>query len=221
MSKFHLYTCLILFFACFHTLNAQNSSENQGYLSWSSKTAKSVGKSWRNRGRAGGFFDTRILSTNDSFNYKLRATLMSPEAIRAASRIEQLNNRLSDKETIELVDKAEANNNLVVIVEIDPREGSGVIPRDWSAFLGGKGLASKHQVRGKVTNSLRKNKAFNFFGKRDYDYDIFWVSFSLDNSKWSEIPEKLELSVRIKQKEGRVSWKTSLPLKERLKNILH
>ena len=77
------------------SLLAQNNSENskESYLSWSAQQATKIRESWRIKGRVGGLFDMRVLSTDKSFNYKLRATLMSPEAVRATARIEQINNR--------------------------------------------------------------------------------------------------------------------------------
>src|SRR6185436_17326508 len=38
-------------------------------------------------------------------------------------------------ETKRLVEEAEAVEGMVVLVEIDPREGSGVIPDDWLAVV--------------------------------------------------------------------------------------
>jgi hypothetical protein len=81
------------------------------------------------------FFDTRILSTNRSYNYKLSATWLTPEIIRARARATQLSGFLSDASTEELVTEAGAAGDTVILVEIDPREGSGVIPLEWGAFL--------------------------------------------------------------------------------------
>ena len=52
---------------------------------------------------------------------------MTPEAIRAAARLEQLKRHLTDSETRELVMEAEKPDGLVAFIEINPREGSGVI----------------------------------------------------------------------------------------------
>ena len=38
----------------------------------------------------GGWLDTRILSTEHSYNYKLRATWLTPEVIRATARLAQV-----------------------------------------------------------------------------------------------------------------------------------
>ena len=205
-------------------LFAQSNSiaENSEFLSWNAKTAQSIGESWRVKGRVGGFFDTRIISTNNSFNYKLRATLMSPEAIRAAARMEQIRSRLTNDETKKLVAEAE-QENLVVIVEIDPREGSGIIPNDWRAFIGSPN-SSGDLIRGNSNSNLRNNKAFQSVSKRDYDYDMFWISFSLfdknGNPLWKSVPNELELIVGIKDKEGRVTWKVTNDMKLRIENLL-
>ena len=77
----------------------------------------------------GGRLDTRILSREHSYNYKLRATWLTPEVIRATARLAQVRNWLSVEETLALVAEAEAAGDTVILVEIDPREGSGVVPR--------------------------------------------------------------------------------------------
>ena len=219
---FYLSFIVIAFSIHLFAQSKPNDNDTQ-FLSWDAKTAQSIGESWRVKGRVGGFFDTRILSTNNSFNYKLRATLMSPEAIRAAARIEQIRSRLTNAETKKLVAEAE-QENLVIIVEIDPREGSGIIPNDWRAFIGAPNSSSDDLIRGNSNNNLRNNKALQSVSKRDYDYDVFWISFPLFNkngdSLWKVVPNELELVVGIKDKEGRVTWKVTNELRLRIENLL-
>lgn len=198
-----------------------NSSSQ--FLNWDKKTAFSIGESWLVKGRVGGFFDGRILETNKSYNYKLRATLMSPEAIRAAARLEQISSRLTDEETKNLIVEAE-QENLVILVELDPREGSGVIPNDWRAIIHSKNSAAGKTIRGIEKNSLRNYKALQSVIKRDYDYEVFWISFSLTDKNgaplWDSVPNELELIVGIKEKEGRISWKVTEELRLRIENLL-
>ena len=103
------------------------------YLSWPADRAETVIRAMDKDGRVGGRFDTRILSTNRSYNYKLSATWLTPEVIRARARLAQLDGYLSDEATQQLVSEAEAAGDTVFLVEIDPREGSGVIPLGWRA----------------------------------------------------------------------------------------
>ncbi|HXG82682.1 MAG TPA: hypothetical protein VNI84_01525 [Pyrinomonadaceae bacterium] len=193
------------------------------FLTWDKAKALSLGESWLVKGRVGGFFDGRILETNKSYNYKLRATLMSPEAVRAAARMEQIRSRLSEDETKNLVAEAE-QENLVVLVEIDPREGSGVIPNDWRAFLHSKNSVVRESIRGVNNSNLRNHKALQSVVKRDYDYDMFWVSFSLLDKNgaplWKSVPNELELIVGIREKEGKVTWKVTDELRLRIENLL-
>ena len=196
------------------------------FLSWNQKEAVKFGEVWRVNGRIGGYFDFRIKSTDKAFNYKLRATLMTPEAIRATARFEQLRNSLTNDETLNLVAKAESEKSLVVLVEIDPREGSGVIPEDWRVLLHPKGLdeTSNRPVRGIKKQSLRDVTALKGVAKRDYDYDVFWIVFPLkdENGKpyWLTVPSELELVVGIYNKEGRVTWKVTDALKTRIETLL-
>ncbi len=151
---------------------------------------------------------------------------MSPEAIRATARIEQINNQLSDKETNALVIAAEKFNSLIVLIEIDPREGSGVIPNSWRALLKPKDAEqnSSSAIRGINRNDLGEIVALKGSVNRDYDYDLFTVEFLLKdadgNPLWNTVPAEIELTVRIYNKEGRVSWKISEALKTRIENLI-
>ena len=198
---------------------------SEDYLAWSAQHTTDVGKSWRANGRVGGAFDMRVIHTEHAYNYKLRATLLTPEAIRAAARLEQLRNRLSDEQTRALVAEADVPERLVVLVELDAREGSGVIPLDWRASLLPKGAKtdSPDAVGGASTPSLRNVKALAGVARRDYAYDIFWVAFPLTGQKGEALfqptVDALDLVVGIYNKEGRVSWRLSESLRQRLKTL--
>jgi hypothetical protein len=179
------------------------------FLSSSARQAEAIGREMYKKGRVGGFWDTRKLKTERAYNYKLAATWMTPDAIRATARQVQLRSRLADGEAQALVKEAEAAGDTVVIVEIDPREGSGVIPNDWEAFLQPKGRPEA-AVRGTVAPRLRNVKALAGVLRRNYDYDRFWVTFSLTGEDgkplFSLADQEAELVVRILDKEGHVDW---------------
>ena len=67
------------------------------------KRAREIALSTRINGQVGKSFDLRITSTDRSYNYKLRASWMTPEVIRANARLLQLTRRLSDGRTDALV----------------------------------------------------------------------------------------------------------------------
>ena len=100
--------------ACFAALfgppaaGGQSSTQSDAYLTWSTKRAELVGSSMYKTGRVGGFFDTRGLRTDRSYNYKLAATWLTPEVIRASSRLAQLRSRLPAEAARKLVAEAEA-----------------------------------------------------------------------------------------------------------------
>ncbi len=179
------------------------------YLTWTAKQAETVGEQAYKKGRVGGIFDTRLLKTDRSYNYKLAATWLTPDVIRATARLAELRDRLTDAETRALVTEAEAAGDTVVMVEIDPREGSGVIPSDWQAFLQPKGRPDV-AVRGTIAPKLREVKALAGVLRRNYDYDRFWVVFPLKASDgralFGPADREAELVVRIYDKEGRVEW---------------
>ena len=203
-------------FAGAHATRAQSGGE---YLSWSMSRAETVGRSAYQRGRVGGFFDTRILSTNRAYNYRLAATWFTPDVIRASARLAQLRSRLSDDATRALVQEAEAAGDTVVLVEIDPREGSGVIPPTWEAFLQPRDLPDR-AVAGTVVPALRNVRAFAGTMRRNYDYDQFWVVFPLAGADGAPLfpaeAQEAELVVRIHDKEGRVQWPIPDVIRQRL-----
>ena len=216
---------LLMLFTLGDLKGAAASEQDQAFLSWNKGHAVSIGKSMREKGRIGGLFDFRIIHTEHSYNYKLRATWLTPEVIRASAKMEQINSYLSDQETLELVAEAEAAGDTVILVEIDPREGSGVIPGDWLAVLQPKGLPEGETggVRGESKPALRKAKALAGVMKRDYNYDVFWVVFPLVNDRgetlFSDSVKEAELLVRINGKEGRVDWTIPFSIRHRAKAI--
>jgi len=195
------------------------------YLTWTAEQAVNIGKAGRVNGRVGGAFDLRVIHTEHSYNYKLRATLMTPEVIRATARLEQLRLHLTNEQTRLLVKEAEQVNGLVALVEIDAREGSGVIPLDWRSSLqpGGSKSDSPDSISGTSTPSLRNVKALSGVARRDYAYDIFWVIFPVTNPEgkpiWEHAPDRIDLVVGIYNKEGRVTWPVSNSLRQRLNSL--
>ena len=183
--------------------------EREAYLTWSAKQAEAVGRSMHQTGRVGGFWDTRMLKTERSYNYKLAATWLTPDVIKATARLAQLRRRLSEEQTRSLVADALAAGDTVIMVEIDPREGSGVIPLDWESFLQPAG-AVERAVAGTNTPALREIAALAGVLRRNYDYDRFWVVFPLLDESGASLfgggVSSVELVVRVYDKEGRVTW---------------
>src|SRR5262245_48679499 len=134
------------------------SPAEEEYLRWSMAQVESIGRAAYKTGRVGGLFDTRLLKTERSYNYKLAGTWLTPAVIRATARMLQLRSRLSDDDVRRLVGEAEQVADAVFIIEIDPREGSGVIPLDWEAFLQPKGQPEA-AIRGTLIPRLRDVRA--------------------------------------------------------------
>jgi len=185
---------------------------DDAWLGWDAKFARSQGLAMRATGRVGGYWDGRSVHTEHAYNYKLRATWLTPEVIRATARLDQLAEGLSDKATRELVAEAEKAGDTVLLVEIDPREGSGVVPLDWVAMLGPR-TDDKNQamgVNGTIVPGLRDVRALAGVAQRDYDYERFWVVFPLhDDEGHALLPAdsaEAQLSVRIRDKQGHVTW---------------
>ena len=214
---------LILLLSLSFTTIAQHTtppSQKEDYLSWTSRQAFHIGRKWRVAGRVGWGPDFKI--TSGTLFYDVRATLMTPEAIRAAARLEQLRSHLTDAETHELVSEAEKTAGLVALIEINPREGSGIIPLDWHTTLQPKGAKedSPLAIAGTPMPELRRVKAFATVAPRDYAYDVFWIVFPMRDPQgkliWETPPDAIELVVDIRDKRGRVSWRVDDSLRQRL-----
>lgn len=140
----------------------QVNSEDDSYLGWTDQYCFGVGKAMIAKGRVGGFYwGVRVRHTERSYNYKLRATWFTPDVIRANAKLEQRRNRLTSEQTQALVSEAEAVGDTVILVEIDPSQGSGVIPLEWQAYLQPKGLKQGDEgtVSGIHAPAVRKMKA--------------------------------------------------------------
>jgi hypothetical protein len=190
------------------------NAADEAYLRWSSSQAEAIGNNTSQNGKVGHGWDGRGLKTERAINFKIRVIWFTPEVIRASARHTQLKSRLSDDETRALVREAETEGHTVIMVEIDPNEGSGVIPSTWEAFLQPKGTSSgssQETVRGVETSDLRKVQALQGVKQRNYDYDRFWVVFPLLRSDgkalFADTTKEAELVVHIGDKEGKVAWK--------------
>jgi len=60
---------------------------DQAYLQWSAAEAQRIGRSFREDGRVGGALDFRIVNTDRAYNYKLRATWLTDQVIRASAHL--------------------------------------------------------------------------------------------------------------------------------------
>ncbi len=207
---------------CLAQTEASSESGPEEYLRWDARSAKNIALSTRVRGQVGKSLDFRVIHTERSYNFKLRATWFTPEVIRARARLVQLAERLSDDDARALVDEADVAETTIVLVEIDPREGSGVIPLDWAAFLQTRGVpAEGPSSRGTIRSNLSGLRALTGGFRRDYAYDSFWMTFSLwtDNQEWSLDPQasEVELVVRIYGKVGKVHWPMPDSVRARLR----
>ena len=198
------------------TLLAQGADDS--WLQWTEGTTVEIGRSMRVSGRVGGFWGVRGLHTERAQNFKLRATWFTPEVLRASVRFAQLRDRRLPTAARESLRTAQQLADTVIMIELDPREGSGVIPLDWAAYLQPEGVdpTSGRSSRGTLIREARGNPAFEGVEKRDYDYDVFWLGFSLrdsDNRFLLAGATNAELVVRIHSSEGRVSWPIPLSVR--------
>lgn len=196
----------------------------ESYLQWPLKRAEEIGKSARISGRVGGFWDTRVIHTESSYNFKLRATWFTPEVIRATARYFQLRQGLTEAAAQAMVEQAESAGDTVVLVEIDPREGSGIIPLEWEAYLRPKAEKSEAMgATGLKIAELRNLKVFESVTPRDYSYDRFWIVFRLTGENTQPLfpssAKECELIVRIHDKEGKVTWTIPESIRKRADDL--
>jgi hypothetical protein len=185
------------------------------YLRWTLAEASKIANVHRTTGQVGGSLDFRVVATDRSYNYKLRATWMTPDAIRANARLQQLSRRLSDADTRALVAAADHEGETVVMVELHGREGSGVIPSSWQVTLGPKG--GTRISTGVSHTEFRDIPALAGAQRRDYAYDVFWVAIPLRTAEGARLFEAsdtdAELTVRIYDKVGRIHWQVPQSLR--------
>lgn len=217
-----IFLTLLILLLFLTTIFAQDSA-SESYLTWSASQSEGIVKNMRESSKIGSAFDIRGIHTSRSINYKFRATWLTPEVIRATARLQQLRNRLSDQQTRDLVAEAESAGDTVFLVEIDPREGSGVIPNDWRAILQPKDLkaGADGAVSGIKSPGFSSIKALAGMIRRDYDWDIFWVSFPLvDKDKNPVFPletSQIQLIAGIYDSEGRLSWQMPESVRTRIR----
>ncbi len=204
-------------------------AQGDEYLGWDAARVSAVVAAAHSDGKVGSrtlFFwtgwDSRLLKTERAMNYKLRATWFTPNVVRASARWAQLRSRLSDDVTRGLVEEADQAGDMVVVVDIDPNQGSGVIPTDWEAFMRPKDSPQESGlfVRGTIVDELRKVRALQPIAQRNYDYDRFWVVFPLrtDDGRplFGSADSQAELLVRIYNREGAVTWPVPIDVRAKL-----
>ena len=89
---------ILCFAAAFTGILGLAQGADEAWLQWDEARSQAVGKAAYVQGRVGGIFDTRLLKTERSYNYKLAATWMTGDVIRATARTLQLARRLPDLE---------------------------------------------------------------------------------------------------------------------------
>ena len=132
-----------------------------------------------------------------------------------------MDERLSDQQTRALVEEAEAAGVLVVLVEIDPDEGPGVVPIDWRAFLQAPGAGPDAAVRGQEKPRSQEVRALHKVVRRDYKYDRFWMVFPVETASgrpvFSDSDHEAELTVRIRGREASVRWPIPDSIRQRIR----
>ena len=201
---------------------ALGQTADDAFLAWSRRDATAIVEGMRRTDNVGNRMSFRGLKTDRAINYKLRATWLTPEVIRATARAIQLDERLSPADARQLVEAAEAAADAVFFVEIDPNEGSGIVPLDWTAILQPRGLprGEAGAARGVLDSKLRDVRALGGLFKRDYAYDAFWVSFRLTPEERAVLfapgVTEVELVVSIQGREAVVSWPVLAAIRDRL-----
>ena len=195
------------------------SQADEPWLEWSAEEARARGRG-RVTGRVGGFWGIRGLHTERAMNYELRVTWLTPDVIRASARLRQLRDRATRDDAMAWVRDAEGLADTIVMIELDPREGSGVIPLDWAAYLQPVGADpdAGHATKGVVLERGRQHPALAGVEKRDYDFDVFWVGFPLRGSAatFMKDAQMAEIVVRVQSSEGRVKLAVPPSIRDRL-----
>ena len=147
-----------------------------------------------------------LSSARCNYNFKVRATWLTPQIIKARARLEQLSKSLTAAETQKLAADALNAGDIVIQIEIDPGEGSGVIPSGRVALFGNPPASSEVLV----PPQLRELPALAPIAPRDYAYEIFWLAFPTKAEDGQPIfspnDRETELSVQIQGKVGKIKF---------------
>jgi len=170
-------TGLVALTAAWFLSSPATAAEAPPFLQWSPEQARKALLAHRRSGHAGKSLDLRVTSTHRAFRYKVRATLWTPEALQGAVRLLQLRDRMPDAETIQMLAELEALPFHVLTIEIDPDEGSGVIPMSETRFFLQRRGDPEASVRPAEAREVEARDVFRKAGKRDYAYDLFVVAF--------------------------------------------
>lgn len=204
--------CLGMGLAGLLVLPARAQGSLDDYLTWTKAEATRIGTEMRKADSVGNRFSVRGLKTDRAVNYKLRVTWLTPEVIRATARLLQVSERLTADETRALVAEADAAGDTVFFVEMDPNEGSGIIPSNWTATLQPRGAepGAESAIRGVIVPKLRDVRALAGVFKRDYAYDAFWVVFPLKTRSGAPAigtdVDDIEFVANVQGREGAVWW---------------
>lgn len=195
-------------------------AQPEAYFTWSAAQAEAAILAMTAKGRVPG--TRKVLNTEQARGYKLRAVWVTPDVLRASARRIQLRERLNQEQTRALVAEAEAAGVLIVLVELDPDEGPGVVPPDWGAFLqpGGAALDSGAAAKGIENRRFEDVRALHHVLPRNYDYERYWMLFApeTDSGKplFSNSDREAELIVHIRGREDKVRWPIPDSIRQRL-----
>ena len=189
---------------------AASPAASEPFLRWSEAEARRAVLDARRSGSAGGLLDGRVNDTHRAYRYKVRATLWTPRALRGAVRLAALRDRLGDAEALAMLAAVEARPLQLASIEIDPVEGSGILPRDETRFFlqrPGDEAASVHPVEAPELSAL---PLFRKFEKRDWAYELLVVAFPRELASGEALAgpavRALELVVDIAGKVERLTF---------------
>ena len=181
-------------------------------LSGSPKQAEAIIQKMLVKGRVAGSRGMNPFNTSQSKSYKLRALWLTPDVIAASARLIQLQERLTEQQARALLEEADLPGYTIMLVDLDPDEGAGVIPLDRATFLQPKGAApdSGRAVHGLEKPDFNEKKALARVMRRNYAYDRLWFAFPLQTESgaplFSPSDQEAELIVQIRGREERVKW---------------
>ena len=201
-------------------LHPTQQHASEAFLNLTKNQAISIGAAMRPTDNVGSRMSFRGLKTDRAISYKMRATWLAPEVVRATARLVQLNERLSPQRARELVAEAEAVGDTVFLIELDPNEGSGVIPLDWTASLQPKDLVQGNLERSMQRSGSCKESARSRVFSSVTMHTMFWTVFRLRTDTgaplFGEGTREAELVISIQGREGGVSWPIPDSIRKRL-----
>jgi hypothetical protein len=169
---------------------------DSNYLLWTPAQAEQIGLAMRKAAQAG--------------PYRVQATWLTPEVVRATARILQLREGLNVETTDDMVQQAEAAADTAVLIELSGPEAAQVTAGEIEASFTPAGAAGGGPIPGTQAPGLEEVRAYRGVAPLSKESRAFWLAFKLPREAYVPVipgsGRAVTLTLRVKGAAASVSW---------------